>query len=334
MSQVAAKTRLSAAQLTAFEEDGFLAIERLLDEEDLCPLEEEYARLLDEVAEQLFDRGVIPSRFEGLGFGERFSRVLQHHPDLHGFFNISLPLINGPVEAESYRVHTGPAAFALLRNPKILDLLEGLIGPEISSSPVQQMRMKPPAAGLDPCNAAHSNVGRTTWHQDIVALLPEADDTRQVTVWVAVTEASKENGCLLSVPGSHRLGPAVHCANAALASEPHVPTRLMAGRKAVALPVKRGGVVLFHKMNIHCALPNRSRDLRWSVDLRYHPTGQATGRPAFPGFVARSRANPASELRDPAEWAALWAAARQRIVSGEYRGPIFADSRWSDPAVC
>jgi hypothetical protein len=92
--------------------------------------------------------------------------------------------------------------------------------------------------------------------------------------------------------------------------------------------------VLFHKMNIHCALPNHSRDLRWSVDLRYHPTGQATGRPAFPGFVARSRANPASELRDPAEWAALWEAARQRIVSGEYRGPIFADSRWSDPAVC
>ena len=334
MSQEATETRLSTAQLTAFEEQGFLAIERLLDEEDLCPLEEEYARLLDEVAARLFDRGEIPSRFEGLSFGERFSRVLKHHPDLHSFFNISLPLINGPVEAESYRVHTGPAAFALLRNPKILDLVEDLIGPEISSSPVQQMRMKPPEADLDPSNAAHSNVGQTTWHQDIVALLPEADDTRQVTVWVAVTEASEENGCLVSVPGSQRLGPTVHCANAEMASEPHVPAPLMAGRKAVALAVKRGGVVLFHKMNIHCALPNRSRDLRWSVDLRYHPSGQATGRPAFPGFIARSRANPASELHDPAEWARRWEAARQCIVSGRYKGPIFAESRWSDPAVC
>ncbi len=87
---------------------------------------------------------------------------------------------------------------------------------------------------------------------------------------------------------------------AALASEPHVPARLLEGREEMPLPVKRGGGVLFHKMNLHRALPNRSSGLRWSMDLRYQPTGQPTGRPAFPGFVARSRANPDSELKDPA----------------------------------
>ena len=35
----------------------------------------------------------------------------------------------------------------------------------------------------------HSNIGMTTWHQDIVALLPDADDTRIVTVWVPLTDA-------------------------------------------------------------------------------------------------------------------------------------------------
>ncbi len=167
-----------------------------------------------------------------------------------------------------------------------------------------------------------------------MALLPEADDTQQLTVWVAVTEASEENGCLVSVPGSHREGPKVHCANDQIASEPHVPARLLADRPEVALPLTRGGIILFHKMNIHRALPNRSDRLRWSLDLRYHPVGQATGRPAFPGFVARSRADPASELRDPVAWANAWEKARERIVTGRYEGRIFEDTRWNDPAVC
>ncbi len=326
--------RLSDEQLSSFEENGFVAIERLLDEADLRPLEEEYDRLLDGVARLLHSGGEIPSSFAGLTFGDRFARVLEHHPDLHRRFNISLPLINGEVDPESYQMHMGPAVFALLRNRKILDVVESIVGPEIYSSPVQQMRMKPPERKLDTDNAVHSNVGTTTWHQDIVALLPEADETQQLTVWVAVTEATEENGCLLSVPGSHRRGPAVHCSNAELASEPQVPAALMEGRTAVPLPVKRGGAVLFHKMNVHRALPNRSNKLRWSLDLRYHPTGQATGRPAFPGFVARSRSNPSRELRDAEGWARLWQEARTSIVSGRYEGPIFEGSRWNDAAVC
>ena len=325
---------LSDAQRSSFEKNGFLAIDRLLDEGDLRPLEQEYARLLDDLARQLHAEGQIPSAFAHLPFGDRFARVLEHAPELHRHFNISLPLINGKVDPESYRMHAGPAVFALLRHPKILDLVECLIGPEITSSPVQQMRMKPPEKTLGASNAVHSNIGATTWHQDIVAILPEADETNQVTVWLAVTEATEKNGCLVSIPGSHRLGPMVHCANAELASEPHVPALVMEGRPDVPLPVKRGGVVLFHKMNIHRALPNRSNGLRWSMDLRYHPTGQASGRPAFPGFVARSRSNPASELRDADAWARRWEKAREAIVSGRYQGRIFEDSRWNDAAVC
>lgn len=42
------------------------------------------------------------------------------------------------------------------------------------------------------------------------------------------------------------------------------------------------------------------------MDLRYNPIGQHSGREAFPGFVARSRANPDSELDDPKVWASIW----------------------------
>ena len=334
MTNLRSPLGLTKEQIDTFQEDGFLVVDSVLNDDDLAPLEQEYASLLDDIADEMVEAGHIPDAFNTLPFGERYSTIIALYPALHYRFNISLPLINGPVDPSMYHVHSGPAVFGLQRNPKILDVVESILGPEIWSSPVQQMRMKPPvkrvAAGL----AGHSNVGATTWHQDIVALLPEADDTQVVTVWVAVTDATIENGCLVSVPGSHREGPKVHCSNMELASEPHVPGKLMENREARPLPVKRGGIILFHKMNIHRALPNTSNALRWSVDLRYNPIGQPSGRPAFPGFVARSRANPASELTDAQVWADNWEKARQVIVSGGWHDRVFEDTRWNDAAAC
>ena len=334
MPQTDVSPALGAEQLASFEENGFLAIPDLIGPADLQAIEDEYANLLDGLVNRLFAEGQITDKGSNLNFGERYSRLIAEFPDLHRFFNVSLPLLNGDIDPGTFHMHSGPAVFNLMRHPKILDVVEALLGPEIYCSPVQQMRMKPPEKTVHADLRGHSNVGATTWHQDIVALLPEADETHQVTVWLAITEATVENGCLASIPASHREGPKVHCSNLAIASEPQVPDKVMAGRDAVPLPVNKGGAVLFHKMNVHRALPNRSDSLRWSIDLRYHPTGQATGRPAFPGFVARSRARPETQLCDAAQWAANWDAARRDILSGRYKGRIFEDTRWNDAAVC
>ena len=329
-----APSTLTEDQLAAFERDGFLAIDNVVPPEDLAPIETEYAELLDRLATDLYARGEISDSYEGLEFGARYARVIAEYPVLHQFLNISLPLLNEGREPDTYHMHHGPAVFELMRHPRILDVVEDIIGPEIFASPVQQMRMKPPATALHDEVSGHSNVGATTWHQDIVALLEDADDTNQVTVWLAITEATIENGCLTSIAGSHREGPKVHCSNLAIAREPQVPDKVMAGREGTPLPVGKGGVVLFHKMNVHRALPNLSGGLRWSMDLRYHPVGQASGRPAFPGFVARSKANPQSELRDPQAWGDAWDAARDDVLSGRFTGRIFEDRRWNDAAVC
>ena len=70
-----------------------------------------------------------------------------------------------------------------------------------------------------------------------------------------------------------------------------------------------------HKHTIHGSPPNVSDRIRWSLDLRSNPIGQPTGRPEFPGFVARSRLDPESELRDPEAWAGLWRGARDRLAA-------------------
>ena len=325
---------LSSQQREAFERDGFLAIERLLPEADLEPIRAEYDQVLSREIRRLTDAGVIDSEPTG-SFDERYAALLAAEPDAHRRFNISLPLINGGVDADSYRMHCGPAVFDLLRHPAVLDVVESLIGAEIASNPVQQMRMKPSQDRVtDEGLRAHSNIGPTTWHQDIVALLPEADDTRIVTVWLALSDASEQHGCLVSIPGSHRLGPQVHCVNEVLASEPNVPLRILDGMERRPLPVRRGGAVLLHKHNVHCSLPNRSGRLRWSMDLRYNPLGQPSGRPAFPSFTARSARHPETVLDDFDAWRSMWDEARRRIVNGEHAQRIFEDSRWKDPAVC
>ena len=52
---------LTDAQRSSFETNGFLAIDHLLEDVDLRPLEEEYDQLLDRIACQLHVAGKIPS---------------------------------------------------------------------------------------------------------------------------------------------------------------------------------------------------------------------------------------------------------------------------------
>ena len=314
---------LTRDQLAAFSKNGFLVVENVLSDKDLRPLESEYSELLDTKCRELHAANLITSTFAGYDFGIRFAKIVAAYPKCVDSFNISLPLINGDVNPKTYNAHFGPAVFGLQRNEKILDVVESIIGAEIASSPVQQMRIKPPQCLVGDDNITHSNVGITTWHQDTVAVLPEAKDTEQVTVWVAVTDADTENGCLVSIPGSHLLGDQLHEAGE-IAREPSVPASIINGRKGKPLPIKRGGIVIFHKNNIHCSLPNRSNRLRWSIDLRYHPIGQPSGRPAFPGFIARSR-KPQTELHDENMWQQQWLDARQRIIERKYNGLVFRD---------
>lgn len=59
------------------------------------------------------------------------------------------------------------------------------------------------------------------------------------------------------------------------------------------------------------------------TQLRWHPTGQPNGRPAFPEFVARSRANPETELRDPVLWKQMWEKAKWDVIEQRYQGNIY-----------
>ena len=222
---------------------------------------------------------------------------------------------------EATPVHLGPAVFGLLRNARLLDAVETVIGPEILSNPVQHSRFKLPEDRLtDGTNSALT--AATNWHQDLGVLLPEADDSLIISVWMPLVPVDEDNGCLLFIPGSHKRGLLRHESSRVNTG---LPAEAVPGQQ-VAVPMMPGDVLFFHSTTIHSSLPNRSDRLRWSIDLRYSPTGEPTGRPQFPGFVARSRRAPESELHDHAVWVQSWHDARAALAAA----PDAQFNRWED----
>ena len=318
---------LTRDQLDFFAEHGYLVVENVIDEATITAITAEYSTLLDQIGAEKVANGELPPEFSELPFGEKYLQLLHAESNFFDQIDITLPLANDfPAEAT---MHAGAAVFDLLTHQKLLDLVESIIGPEIYSNPVQHVRIKPPRKALPELAGKNSYVGTTTWHQDHGALLDEAHETEVITTWVAITDAPEEMGCLICIPGSHKRGEmTAHCPGKGISAENYIPGSLLNTRETVKLPVKKGDVILFHQLTEHAALNNKTDQIRWSFDLRWNRVGQPTGRPAFPGFVARSQANPESELRDAAAWKQNWLEAKERIVSGRYSGQVFNAERW------
>ena len=320
-------TKLNRQQLSQFQQEGYVVVEDLFDPATyLEPLVGEYERRLDELAQELLVQGRIKSAYPGMEFGTRLTHIYQDSGQVHSqYFDFSLPQKGVTLETPMWH---GPAVFDLLTAPPLLDAVESIIGSEIYSNPTQHVRLKPPEH-LTPKNPETGVVqlGATPWHQDNGVVTEEADESQILTVWIPVWDADETAGCLHLVPRSHREGLKVHCpgGTATSPSQLGIPDKLFRIDDAVPVPVRRGGALFMHSLTCHGSLPNRSERVRWSLDLRYNPTGQHTGRAVFPGFVARSRRNPESELDDPAVWASLWRQARARLA--ERADPSY--NRWS-----
>jgi len=319
---------LSTAQKQRFERDGFLVVEDVLDPVlDIGWVLDEYAEILDEIARKLCALGVIGSTYADLPFPERLIQVCAESGRvLPQDFDFSLPQSG---IGHDTPIHVGPAVFGLLASPRLLDLVEDVIGPEIYSNPVQHIRMKLPKRAV-PHDFSNGLVTRIPWHQDNGVIMPEADEATILTVWLPLTSATVENGCLQVIPRSHQQGLAEHCPGGSV----HIPDPLVPVERAVAVPMRPGSVLLMTQRTIHSSLDNVTEDqVRISMDLRYQPVGQPSGRPAFApaGFVARSRAHPELVLDDPAEWAHRWLSLRDELA--EQEKPTF--NRWSaEAAVC
>jgi len=276
--------KLTNEQVRAFEEDGVVVVEGVVTDADLAPVIAEYEQWIDRRARELQAAGKISDLHEGEGFERRFAGLYAQSPEIGAGMDI---------------MHMrGPAMFAFLCNDNLLDAVESFIGPEITCNPIQHIRAKPPTASSGE-GAGFYNV---PWHQDSGVTWEEADDSHIVTCWLALVDATVENGCMEVMPGVWRRGNLEHQAAGGTTIRPD----LLPDVEPRPVPVRKGGIVFMHRHTPHRSTPNFTSGVRWSLDLRYQKTGTPTGRPFHPEFVARSRSHPGSVLTDHAEWSRRW----------------------------
>src|SRR5690242_9027183 len=156
---------MTADYVEQLEQNGFAHVRDVFDDElDLRPVDEEFAEILDRVARDLHASGQIASTYSDLPFDERFIRVSAEAPtSIMEHFEISLAQphelrASKPGYAQGkgvpMRMNTGQATLNLLRSPRLMDILEPLIGGEIYCNPVQHTRIKLPVAVQEQLTAA------------------------------------------------------------------------------------------------------------------------------------------------------------------------------------
>ena len=300
-----------------FEDQGYLVVKALLDPDvDLWPLKQVYTDLITELARIFLSEADLAAvgRIEEMPPAEQFAVLLGasrgralHHLD---------PVLN--IFAENYQWRPDlpdprvPELFQLMRHPRLLDTIEDLVGPEITATPLYHINQKPAQCHLSLADEIakttdadlsteqfyNFQVGKTAWHMDAIGGLPDAHESNIVNAWIPFTPATEVNGCLMVIPGSHQFG---------VRYSPHPPNL---DEQGIALPVIPGDVIFFHNRVMHCSVANTSEDdFRWAFNFRYVKTGQPGGRPYLPDFVARSRAQPETELHDAEIWRLMWVAA-------------------------
>src|SRR4028118_2222724 len=215
---------LTPEQLAAYDIDGYIVLENLLDDTDMAPPREAMMEKVDEIANDLLKSGLITDLCLDEPFPTRLARLFE-----------------GLTDADFLKWDRGwrdrkPGYFELMSNPKILDAVESLIGPEIFSNPVYNIRPKVPGVAA----------GAVPWHQD-KSYWPDANANPVITVWIPLVDATLENGCLHLIPGTHQKRTIAHQKETYSGTGYlEIPANYVKKRQAeiISLPVKAGSAVL------------------------------------------------------------------------------------------
>ncbi len=99
----------------------------------------------------------------------------------------------------------------------------------------------------------------------------EQFDREYLTIWLALTDATEDNGCPVVAPGVHRLGTLAHTYVEPLGFECFSdPPRV------VTAPVPVGGAAVFSSLTPHLTGPNLTDEVRKAYILQYAPLGAET----------------------------------------------------------
>lgn len=228
---------LSASQVTSYQENGYLVIRELVPRDELQNWSE---RFVDIVRGELpLTRGMVLMKDVMVAKGA----VRPTNP-LHG--------INKLLNFED-----DPGFYSYVEHPRLLAAVHDLIGHELYSL-VTNVFNKPPEVD-----------GRHPLHQDLRYFRMRPAE-KIVAAWTAVSQCTRDNGCLAVVPTSHKLGLLDHempdwdYVNFAFYGVENTQ-----GLEHVHIEMEPGDTVLFHPLLVHGSGRNLTSECRRSISTHY-----------------------------------------------------------------
>ena len=218
-----------------------------------------------------------PARYERDGFLSPIDIVSATDALAHRRAMESAERIFGTLHYLS-KVHTIlTSPFELATQAGILDVVAQLIGPDVLLYNVTYIVK-------EPHSPAH-----VSWHQDLTYWGLDSDD--QVSVWLALSEASEDSGCMRMIPGSHSGGRRHHTIPADDETNVLFQSQTVMDvdeQQAVHCPLTPGQASFHHGWTLHSSMPNRSDNRRIGLNFQYiAPHVRQTKLPGFTTLLVR-----------------------------------------------
>ena len=185
----------------------------------------------------------------------------------------------GEITFTTYLVTRSPLLRRIAASVPLADWVHDLVGPDARLYHDQAVYKKPGADEPFP------------WHQDngYKFVAPQ----QYVTFWIALTDATAENGCPWVVPGAHLRGTLAH----ELGPLGYVCSETTPA-DAVCVPVRAGSIVVFSSLTPHATGANRTRDVRKAWIVQYAPDGAVKYEPdGRGGYTPKPADDPAFQFR-------------------------------------
>ena len=241
--------RLTEQQRAFFDTKGYLIVPDIFAPAELEPVRGELHERINAKAAAL----ALSNRHANEPFNRQLALIYNDNPD-------AAKAIIRDLEGQAGGGHAGLEMFRVITHPKLLAVIEALIGPEIVASSVYRIRPKLPgfARGVVP------------WHQDQGYFAPHCDRQLIITCWLPLVNATRANGCMEILPSAHRQGVVPHHtggnAGFLVIEDSDLP---FPPGQAIIAECALGGAVFMSNLTPHCSTPNLTDEIRWSLDLRY-----------------------------------------------------------------
>lgn len=249
----------TSAQAETFWEDGFVKVPDLLTAEEVAALNERTDAILA-------GRSPFPQEF------------IHVEPDQTGnpVAHVDRALV---VRKISNPCLKDDRFYQLLSHPHVLRVANGVLGPDVKLL-YDQMLCKPAKYG-----------SAKPYHQD--SPYWPVEPMELMTMWIALDDATEENGCMRYLRGSHKNGALPHDESEGYHRMPEGWRDLPGSPEEITLPIPAGSAICHHSLTLHETAPNRSWNRRRALSIVFMRatsrwTSTTAPKPNFLGLTGQS----------------------------------------------